>query len=609
MKNIGQQTILDAVKTLPEKPGVYRMLSESEHVLYVGKAKNLKSRVRSYTLIDKLPLRLQRMVFNTRSLEIITTNSEVAALILESQLIKKLQPRYNILLKDDKSFPYIYIQKEHRFPQMYKKRGVNTATAHSFGPFASVDSVDETLIALQKIFKLRNCSDSFFKGRKLPCLQYHIKRCSAPCVEKVTHEKYTEQQLHTMNFLKGKTQSVQTELQKKMMAASQSESFELAANYRDQILSLNKIQAHQHINLHSTKDADVIALHQEKGCVGLQVFFVRNGYNYGNRSYFPSHIKDQDTSEIMQQFILQFYTKHSPPKHILLSHPPAEQTMIETALNSLHNTSSYLSTPQRGEKHTFMQHALNNAQIAVQRALMEQTKHIELLRLLGKFVGATRPLKRIEVYDNSHIQGKHAVGAFIVANEDGFDKKSYRKFTIKDSQVMGDDFGMMKEIFERRFNKVEEKSGWELPDLIIIDGGIGQLNSATNALKNYHFSCPPILMAVAKGPDRNAGREKLLLHGQSNIQLDFNDPLLFFIQRLRDESHRFVITTHRSKRDKSMVNSSLNDIPNIGPTRKKALLHYFGSVKPIKTATLEELSQVRGISPKVAKVIYDFFNS
>lgn len=604
----GVQVILDIVKTLPLRPGVYRMLDAAGQVLYVGKAKSLKNRVRSYTLIDQLPSRLQRMVFATATMEIINTKTEVEALILESQLIKKLQPKYNILLKDDKSFPYIYIQKDHDFPQIYKKRGINDQEAHCFGPFATIDAVETTMIALQKVFKLRNCNDAYFAARQRPCLQFHIKRCTAPCVGKVSVESYHQQVIQATDFLKGKSQEIQKMLEQKMVSSAVNEEYELAAVYRDQIKDLHKIQQHSSINPVGVRDADMMALHEEKGCVGIQVFFVRGGQNYGNLSYFPKHSTDNSIEEIFQQFILQFYESRIAPKEVYLSHSLAEHDLIEEALSAINNQPINVQVPHRGDKKRFMDMVLSNAKAAVVRKLLETANQKDLLQKLATFLNLEDIPGRIEVYDNSHIQGSNSVGAFIVAGEEGFIKNAYRKFTIKDDSVFGDDYGMMKEVFRRRFTKPDTDEHWAFPDVVIIDGGIGQLNAVIDVMNELQLPNAPQLMAVAKGIDRNAGREKILVPGRPMVQLDFNDPLLFFIQRLRDESHRFVIDTHRKKRKVQMTLSQLDEVPGIGPKRKKALLHHFGSVKSIKEASIEQLEQVNGVSPAMAKIIQIFFN-
>jgi excinuclease ABC subunit C len=604
----GVQVILDIVKTLPLRPGVYRMLDAAGQVLYVGKAKSLKNRVRSYTLIDQLPSRLQRMVFATTSMEIINTKTEVEALILESQLIKKLQPKYNILLKDDKSFPYIYIQKDHDFPQIYKKRGVNDLEAHCFGPFATIDAVETTMIALQKVFKLRNCNDAYFSARQRPCLQYHIKRCTAPCVGKVSVKNYYQQVTQATDFLKGRSQEIQKMLEQKMVSAAANEEYELAAVCRDQIKDLHKIQQHSSINPVGVRDADVMALHEEKGCVGIQVFFVRGGQNYGNLSYFPKHSSDNTIEEIFQQFILQFYESRIAPKEVYLSHSLSEHDLIEEALSAINNQPITVQVPHRGDKKRFMDMVMSNAKAAVVRKLLETANQKDLLQKLATFLNLEDIPGRVEVYDNSHIQGSHSVGAFIVAGEEGFIKNAYRKFTIKDAGVFGDDYGMMKEVFRRRFTKPDTDEHWTFPDVVIIDGGIGQLNAVIEVMNELQLPNAPQLMAVAKGIDRNAGREKILVPGRPMVQLDFNDPLLFFIQRLRDESHRFVIDTHRKKRKVQMTLSQLDEIPGIGPKRKKDLLHHFGSVKSIKEASAEQLEQVVGVSPAMAKTIHIFFN-
>ena len=594
----GIEVIKGYLKTLPHEPGVYRMLSERDDVLYVGKAKNLPKRVVSYTQPARLPLRLQRMVAATRSMEFVTTHTEAEALLLECNLIKELQPHYNVLLRDDKAFPYIAITR-HAFPQLLKHRGTRKLDeATYFGPFASAGAVNETMATLYRVFGLRNCNDTMFETRTRPCLQYHIKRCTAPCVGKVNERQYAEQVRQAKDFLSGKSSDIQAELAQEMQQAADIRDYEKAASLRDRIRALTSIQSRQDINAVGIDDADVIAATQLAGQTCIQVFFFRQGRNYGNRSYFPSHEKDLPVADVLAPFLGQFYAGRPVPKLLLLSEEPAERELFEQALQT------EIQVPQRGEKKRLVDHALTNAHQAIERRLAESATQTRLLRGVADLFGLEDLPQRIEVYDNSHVQGAHAVGAMIVAGPDGFIKNQYRKFTIKDQDAAGDDFAMMREVMRRRFSKAAEENN--LPDLVLIDGGLGQLSAVTETLAELGLTEVP-LVAISKGPDRNAGREFFHQNGKDSFQLPENDPVLFYLQRLRDESHRFVIGTHRAKRAKAMTANPLDALPGVGPARKKALLHHFGSAKDVASAALKDLENVPGINKALAEKIFAFF--
>ena len=594
----GIEVIKGYLKTLPPEPGVYRMLSERGDVLYVGKAKNLPKRVVSYTQPARLPLRLQRMVAATRSMEFVTTHTEAEALLLECNLIKELQPHYNVLLRDDKAFPYIAITR-HAFPQLLKHRGTRKLDeATYFGPFASAGAVNETIATLYRVFGLRNCNDTMFETRTRPCLQYHIKRCTAPCVGKVNERQYAEQVRQAKDFLSGKSSDIQAELAQEMQQAADIRDYEKAASLRDRIRALTSIQSRQDINAVGIDDADVIAATQLAGQTCIQVFFFRQGRNYGNRSYFPSHEKDLPVADVLAPFLGQFYAGRPVPKLLLLSEEPAERELFEQALQT------EIQVPQRGEKKRLVDHAMTNAHQAIERRLAESATQTRLLRGVADLFGLEDLPQRIEVYDNSHVHGAHAVGAMIVAGPDGFIKNQYRKFTIKDQDAAGDDFAMMREVMRRRFSKAAEENN--LPDLVLIDGGLGQLSAVTETLAELGLTDVP-LVAISKGPDRNAGREFFHQNGKDSFQLPENDPVLFYLQRLRDESHRFVIGTHRAKRAKAMTANPLDALPGVGPARKKALLHHFGSAKDVASAALKDLENVPGINKALAEKIFAFF--
>lgn len=601
----GIAVIKGYLKTLPPAPGVYRMLSAKGDVLYVGKAKNLPKRVTNYTQPARLPLRLQRMVSETRSMEFLTTHTEAEALLLECNLIKKLLPRYNVLLRDDKAFPYIAISK-HQFPQLFKHRGGrNFDEATYFGPFASAGAVNETITTLYRVFQLRNCPDSIFNNRSRPCLQYHIKRCTAPCVDKVTPEQYADQVRQARDFLTGKNSEIQAELATEMQRSADARDYEKAANFRDRIRALTSIQQRQDINASGIEDADVIAAAQLAGQTCIQVFFFRQGRNYGNRSYFPSHEKGLSLGEVMEAFLGQFYSGKPIPDLVLLSDEPNEKQLLLEAFELYAERKVDLQVPQRGEKKRLMDHAYANAKQALERRMAESATQLHLLEGVAELFGLDEAPDRIEVYDNSHVQGAHAVGAMIVAGPEGFRKNQYRKFTIKDEGAAGDDFAMMREVMRRRFARAQAEDNF--PDLVLIDGGIGQLNAVRETLAEMGITDVP-LVGIAKGPDRNAGREWFFLPDREPFQLPVNDPVLFYLQRLRDESHRFVIGAHRDKRSKAISQNPLDTLPGVGPARKRALLHHFGSAKAAAAAGLSDLENVPGISKALALKIYAFFH-
>jgi excinuclease ABC subunit C len=608
----GVEIIREHLKTLPQTPGVYRMLAGDGAVLYVGKARNLKRRVTNYTQVVKLPVRLQRMVSETETMEFVTTHTEVEALLLESNLIKRLAPRYNVLLRDDKTFPHIMITKDHDYPQLTKHRGARGRDADYFGPFASAGAVNRTITALQRAFLLRNCADTVFSSRTRPCLQHQIKRCTAPCVARVTPEEYQAQVGQARAFLAGKSRDIQTEFVAQMMAASDAMDFETAARYRDRIRALTAIQAHQDINVEGVvEDADVVAAHSEGGVTCIQIFFFRGGRNYGNRAYFPSHDKAAEIEEVLAAFIAQFYENKAAPPLVLVSHALPELELLTEALSLRADHKVELVEPKRGEKRRIVDHALTNAREAHGRRLAESSSQARLLEGVAAVFGLDSPPERVEVYDNSHIQGAHAIGAMIVAGPEGFIKNAYRKFNIRTEGAAGDDFAMMREVLTRRFGRAikedPERTLGSWPDLVLIDGGIGQLNVARDVLAELGID-DVTLVGIAKGPDRDAGREHFLIEGRPPFQMESRDPVLYFLQRLRDEAHRFAIGTHRAKRTKAIGKSPIDEVPGIGPARKKALLHHFGSGAAVARAGLADLEAVEGVSRTVAKKIYDHFH-
>ncbi|MEZ5829764.1 MAG: excinuclease ABC subunit UvrC [Dongiaceae bacterium] len=651
----GLDVIREQVKTLPSGPGVYRMINARGDVLYVGKARDLKKRVSSYTQVYRLDMRLQRMVSETAAMEFVATHTEVEALLLEANLIKRYLPRYNVLLRDDKSFPYIAITGDHPIPQITKHRGARNRPGEYFGPFASAGAVNRTIVALQRAFLLRNCSDSMFAMRTRPCLQYQIKRCSAPCVQRISVEDYGELVKEARDFLTGKSREIQDRLVKEMRGASDALDFERAARLRDRIQALTQIQSRQDINLAGVEEADVVAVWQEAGQTCIQVFFFRNHGNYGNRAYFPSHDKSAELPDVLAAFMGQFYENKQPPRLILVSHTPTECDLLAEALTVRAGAKVEILAPQRGDKRKAVDHALLNAKEALMRRIAESGTQQKLLRGIADLFGLDQPPRRIEVYDNSHISGTNPYGAMIVAGPDGFMKNQYRKFAIRrvarekapsdtpaelgaaaddvrldeaeseaervavatdDASLKpeiqpGDDYAMMRQVLTRRFSRAiqedpdRERGMW--PDLVLVDGGLGQLSAALDVFRELGLDDVPVA-AIAKGPERNAGRERFFLPGREPFLLDPKNPVLYFLQRLRDEAHRFVIGAHRAKRSAMIGRSELDQIAGIGAKRKKALLLHFGSARAVARAGLTDLCAVEGINETVAKKIYDHFH-
>ena len=617
----GVAVIEEYLATLPGSPGVYRMQDAKGDALYVGKARSLKKRVVAYTRPVRLPVRLQRMIALTVSMEFITTHTEAEALLLEANLIKKLKPRYNVLLRDDKSFPYILIAGEHDYARVVKHRGARVKPGRYFGPFASAGAVNRTITTLQRAFLLRNCSDHIFATRTRPCLQYQIKRCSAPCVDKVPQADYAALVDQAHDFLSGRSRQIQEMLAERMQEASEELDFERAAQVRDRIRALAQVQAHQDINVSGIEDADVIAAFQDGGQCCVQVFFFRGGRNYGNRAYFPSHDRDADEDEVLAAFLGQFYERSLAPKLVLLSHTLKEQSLISEALTLRAGHRVRLAVPSRGARRNLIEHARTNARDALGRRIAESASQRKLLNGLAEKLGLEAPPDRIEVYDNSHIQGEHAVGGMIVSGPDGFIKNAYRKFNIRSEQAVksrsdssrgGDDYEMMREVLTRRFSRAlkedPDRGGGQWPDLVILDGGKGQLSVAESVFADLGVDDVGLL-AVSKGPDRNAGREQFHMPGRQSFILPPRDPVLHYLQRLRDEAHRFAIGSHRVRRKKAISVSPLGEIAGIGAKRKKALLMHFGSAKAISEAGLADLEAVEGISKTVAEKIYGHFHS
>ena len=608
----GAELIRSLVPTLPNEAGVYRMLDERGEALYVGKAKSLKKRVPAYAKAQGLSARLQRMVALTRAMEFVTTASEVEALLLEANLIKRYRPAFNIVLRDDKSFPYIFLRTGHEFPLIGKHRGAKRPETEYFGPFASAGAVNDTLNALLKAFPLRSCRDSIFASRTRPCLQYQIKRCSAPCVGRVGAETYGRIVSEVREFLSGKSDEVQTRLQGEMLDASGKLDFERAAVLRDRLKAMAHIQARQGINTEAVEDADVVAGHQEGGQVCIQVFFYRAGRNYGNRAYYPAHTKDATSGEILAAFLAQFYAERVPARLVLLVEPVPEQALLAEALAVRAGRKVELLVPRRGGRRQLVEIALTNARQALARRLADTASQEALLEQLADRFDLPETPARVEVYDNSHIQGSNAIGAFIVAGLEGFDKRSYRTFNIKGGELAaGDDYAMMREVLQRRFARLikddPERTSESWPGLVVIDGGAGQLAAAQAALGELGLVDLPLL-AVAKGPERNAGQERFFLPGREPLALDPRDPVLYFVQRLRDEAHRFAIQTHRGKRTRDIGRSVLDQVPGVGAKRKRALLNHFGSARGVSEAGVLDLERVPGIDRAVAKAIHDFFH-
>ena len=608
----GVAAIRNVWKTLPVKPGVYRMHDARGDVLYVGKARALKNRVSSYTQVDRLPNRLRRMVAQTRSMTIVTTNSEAEALLLEAQLIKRYRPAYNVLLRDDKSFPFILLRADHKFPRIQKHRGARRAKGDYFGPFASAGSVNQTLNALEKLFLLRSCNDSFFSRRDRPCLLYQIKRCSAPCVDRISPDAYAELVGDAKAFLSGKSTSVQAKLAGQMEVAATSLDFESAAIMRDRLKALTFIQGSQAINAEGVGDADVFALAAKSGVMCIQAFFIRGGQNWGHRSFFPVHTAEVPEDEVLASFMIQFYEDVPPPRTILVDREPAECGLLADALCEKLGSKVSISVPQRGDRVRLIKQAMRNAVEALERRQAESTTQGKLLQEVADLFELPEPPRRIEVYDNSHIQGTNALGAMIVAGPEGFVKGQYRKFNIKNPDTApGDDFAMMREVFTRRFGRAQEEDPdrdqgiW--PDLVLIDGGKGQMSVVKAALEELGIEDVP-LIGVSKGPDRHAGRETFHFPDGREFDLPVGAPVLFYLQRLRDEAHRFAIGAHRDKRSKAITASPLDDVPGIGPARKKALLMHFGTARAVRDASLEDMARAPGVSEAVARVVYDFYH-
>jgi excinuclease ABC subunit C len=629
----GRAAIARFTRLAPPSPGVYRMIDGKGEVLYVGKAKNIKKRVTNYARPTAYDARIARMIAATVTMEFVTTKTETEALLLEANLIKRLRPRFNVLLRDDKSFPYILITSDHWAPQILKHRGARTRPGQYYGPFASAGAVNRTINALQRAFLLRSCSDSFFEARTRPCLLYQIKRCSAPCTGEIDFAGYAELVREATAFLSGRSRSVQKDIAHAMDEASNATDFERAAVYRDRLSALSAIQSHQGINPRSLEEADVFAVHQAGGYTCVEVFFFRTGQNWGNRAYFPKADRSLPGGDVLSAFLGQFYDDKPPPRCILVSHDFEERELLAEALSAKSERRVEVSVPQRGERKELVQHALANAREALARKLSDTSSQQKLLNGLTEAFGLPRAPRRIEVYDNSHIAGSNSVGAMIVAGPEGFRKNQYRKFNIRSADLSpGDDYGMMREVLQRRFKRLLEENprvnlddaiaaqqsghlepddeqsfeqAW--PDLVLIDGGQGQLSAAQETLAALGVSDVP-LVAIAKGRDRDAGRETFFMAGRAPFKLPPRDPLLYFIERLRDEAHRFAIGSHRTRRKKDIREAGLREIPGIGPTRKRALLRHFGTLKAIERASLPDLAQVPGINAETARKIYEFFH-
>lgn len=624
----GAEVISAYLPRLPHAPGVYRMIGADGAVLYVGKAASLRKRVQAYTKPFDQPQRIARMIAHTVSMEFVQTASEVEALLLEANLIKRLKPRYNILLRDDKSFPHILITADHEAPQLVKHRGAKSRKGDYFGPFASAGAVNRTLNTLQRAFLLRSCSDSVYSGRTRPCLLYQIKRCSAPCVGKVTPEEYQRLVAEARDFMRGRGRDVRNSLSVEMEAAAAALDFEKAAGLRDRIRALAHVQLQQGINPDTISEADLFALHQDGGQSCVQVIFFRSGQNWGNHVFFPRHERGVEPPEILAGFVSQFYDERDPPRSVILSHDVDEAGLLAEALSQKAGRRVDLIVPQRGEKRDVMSQAMLNAREALARKMADSASQLQMLANVGEAFGLDAPPRRIEVYDNSHIQGAHGVGAMIVAGAEGLLKNQYRKFNIKGVDIApGDDYGMMREVLERRFRKLvrqpdkaaaepiafeagdEDDDATEVPvpDLVLVDGGAGQLAQALQVIRDLGVRGVTVV-AIAKGPDRDAGREHFFMEGKAPFQLEAKSPLLFYLQRLRDEAHRFAIGTHRAKRAKSLTRSPLDEIDGIGPARKRALLNHFGSGRAVTRAGLSDLETVKGVSKELARKIYEHFH-
>jgi excinuclease ABC subunit C len=624
---VGAEVIQTLVKRLPNAPGVYRMMNAAGDVLYVGKARSLKKRVTNYAQGRFHTNRIGRMVRETATMEFVVTRTEVEALLLEANLIKRLRPRFNVLLRDDKSFPYIMLTGDHPSPGIFKHRGARSRKGDYFGPFASAGAVGRTINSLQRAFLLRTCTDSVFESRTRPCLLYQIKRCSGPCTGEISAADYAELVSEAKDFLSGRSQKVKTEISAAMQEAAEDLDFERAAVYRDRLAALSHVQSHQGINPQSIEEADVFAIHQEGGQVCIQVFFFRTGQNWGNRAYFPKADPALEGAEVLGSFLAQFYDDKPCPRLILLSHAVEDQELLSVALATRAGHKVAVTVPQRGEKKDLVDHAVQNAREALGRRLAETSTQGRLLSGMAETFGLEKPPVRIEVYDNSHIMGTNAVGAMIVAGPEGFVKNQYRKFNIRSTEITpGDDFGMMREVMERRFSRLLKEHGetgdagesdsdevngsgfpaW--PDVILIDGGQGQMSAVRSILENLGIADRVHAIGVAKGQDRDAGRERFFVKGRESFSLPVRDPVLYFVQRLRDEAHRFAIGSHRARRKKEMVKNPLDEISGIGPGRKRALLLHFGTAKAVSRAAVEDLMAVDGISESIAKLVYNHFH-
>ncbi|MEQ1499404.1 MAG: excinuclease ABC subunit UvrC [Novosphingobium sp.] len=607
----GVAAIREVLATLKPRPGVYRMLDARGDVLYVGKAKALRNRVANYTQVDRLALRLQRMVSQTRAMTIVTTNSEAEALLLEAQLIKRYRPPYNVLLRDDKSFPFILLRADHDFPRITKHRGARRAKGNYYGPFASAGSVNTTINALQKLFLLRSCSDSFFSRRDRPCLLYQIKRCSAPCVGRIDSAGYAELVDEAKDFLGGRSGAVQAKLNSQMEEAAAALDFERAAMLRDRLRAATFIQGSQAVNAEGVGSADVFAIASRNGQFGVQAFFIRGGQNWGHRAFFPSHTDGLDEAEVLTAFLAQFYEEVPPPRLILVDRDLPEAALLAEALAGPAGGKVEISVPQRGDRRRLMEQASRNAVEALERRQAESGAKARIWREMTEFLGLAEPPRRVEIYDNSHVQGAHALGAMVVAGPEGFIKGQYRKWNIKQAQT-NDDFAMMREVFGRRFARAAEedpdRDGGTWPDLVLIDGGKGQLSAARDTLEEMGIEDVP-LIGVAKGPHHGRdGREVFHFPDGQERMLPENSPILFHFQRLRDEVHRFAIGAHRDKRSRAISASPLDEVPGIGPARKRALLLHFGTAGGVRAAALEDLQRAPGVSTAVAQTVYDFYH-
>ncbi len=622
----GAGVIGEFVKHLPNSPGVYRMFNDKQDVLYVGKARSLKKRVSSYAKAGGHSNRIARMIGETVNMEFVRTRTETEALLLEANLIKRLRPKYNVLLRDDKSFPYIVITEEHKAPAIFKHRGARLKNRKYFGPFANAGAVTRSINAMQRAFLIRTCTDSVYESRTRPCLLYQIKRCSAPCTGEISLTDYAGLVEEAKLFLSGKSSRIQENLSVQMQSAAENLDFERAAVYRDRLSALSSVQGHQGINPSGVSEADVFAVYQKEGMTCVQVFFFRTGQNWGNRAYFPRADKGLEPGEILTAFLAQFYDDKPCPRQVLLSHEIEDEALMADALALRAEHKVTINIPQRGEKLDLVSHALLNAREALERRLAESSTQTRLLKGVAEAFGLEEAPNRIEVYDNSHIMGTNAVGGMIVAGPEGFVKNQYRKFNIKNEELVpGDDYGMMREVLTRRFSRLLKESGlrdkqgdadlqeepattgvW--PDLLLIDGGQGQLNAVMDVMRELGIENEVPVVGIAKGPDRDAGREKFFIAGKASFMLPERDPVLYFVQRLRDEAHRFAIGSHRARRKKEMVKNPLDEIGGIGPARKRALLHHFGTAKAVSRAALSDLTAVEGISGEMAKAIFDHFH-